>query len=221
MAKLTAPNSPDNETAMKLYDSPISGHAHRARAFLHLLNIEFESVVLSLSTGEHRKPEFLALNPLGQVPLLVDGDIVVRDSTAILVYLALRHDPERTWLPADAVVAAQVQSWLSVSSRELWAGPSSARLVKLFGAAIDYERAVSTAAEVLGSLFEPHLANQDWLVGTHPTIADLACYSYIRVAPEGDVSLEPYPHVRAWLERLEGLPNFTPMPVAEDLLAAH
>lgn len=205
---------------MKLYESPISGHAHRARAFLHLLGIEFESVVLDLRAGEHRKPEFLALNPLGQIPVLVDGETVIRDSTAILVYLALRHDADRTWLPKDPVAAAQVQSWLSVSSRELWAGPSSARLVKLFGAALDYERAVSTAGAVLGSLFEPHLANQEWLVGTHPSIADLACYSYIRVAPEGDVSLEPYPHVRAWLERLEALPEFVPMPAAADLLAS-
>lgn len=205
---------------MKLYESPISGHAHRARAFLHLLGIEFESVVLDLRAGEHRKPEFLALNPLGQIPVLVDGETVIRDSTAILVYLALRHDADRTWLPTDPVAAAQVQSWLSVSSRELWAGPSSARLVKLFGAALDYERAVSTAGAVLGSLFEPHLANQEWLVGTHPSIADLACYSYIRVAPEGDVSLEPYPHVRAWLERLEALPEFVPMPAAADLLAS-
>lgn len=205
---------------MKLYESPISGHAHRARAFLHLLGLEFESVVLDLRAGEHRKPEFLALNPLGQIPVLVDGETVIRDSTAILVYLALSHDPDRRWLPADPFLAAQVQSWLSVSSRELWAGPSSARLVKLFGAALDYERAVSTAGAVLESLFEPHLAKRDWLVGTDPSIADVACYSYIRVAPEGEVSLEPYPHVRAWLERLEALPRFVPMPAAADLLAS-
>jgi len=204
---------------MKLFESPISGHAHRARAFLHLLGVPFESVVVDLREGEHRKPEFLALNPLGQIPVLVDGETVVRDSTAILVYLALSHDPERTWLPRDPALAAGVQSWLSISSRELWAGPSSARLVKLFGAKIDHERAVSTTGAVLGSLFEPHLAGQDWLVGTGPSIADVACYSYIRVAPEGGISLEPYPHLRAWLDRLEALPGFVPMPAA-DLLGA-
>ncbi|MGH1347702.1 MAG: glutathione S-transferase family protein [Nannocystales bacterium] len=205
---------------MKLYESPISGHAHRARAFLLLLGVPFESVVVDLLNGEHRGPEFLAINPLGQIPVLVDGDTVVRDSTAILVYLALSHDPERTWLPQDPGLAAQVQSWLSISSRELWAGPSSARLVKLFGAKIDHERALSTADTVLGSLFEPHLADQKWLVGSRPTIADVACYSYIRVAPEGGVSLEPYPNVRAWLDRLEALPGFDPMPAAADLLAS-
>lgn len=205
---------------MKLYESPISGHAHRARAFLKLLGVPFESVVVDLRAGAHREPEFLALNPLGQIPVLVDGDNVVRDSTSILVYLALSQDPGGTWLPRDPGLAAQVQSWLSVSSRELWAGPSSARLVKLFGAAFDYERAVSTADAVLGSLFEPHLSGQDWLVGAGPTVADVACYSYIRVAPEGEVSLEPYPHVRKWLDRLEALPGFVPMPAAADILAA-
>lgn len=205
---------------MKLYESPISGHAHRARAFLHLLGVPFESTVVDLRAGEHRELEFLALNPLGQIPVLVDGETVVRDSTAILVYLAMAHDPEGVWLPRQPELAAQVQSWLSVSSRELWAGPSSARLVKLFGAKIDHERAVSTATAVLGSLFEPHLRDREWLVGTRPSIADIACYSYLRVAPEGGVSLEPYPNVRAWLSRLEALPGFVPMPAAADLLAS-
>ncbi len=205
---------------MKLYESPISGHAHRARVFLHLLGVPFESIVVDLRGGEHRKPDFLALNPLGQIPVLEDGDTVVRDSTAILVYLAMRYDSDGTWLPREPERAAQVQSWLSVSSRELWAGPSSARLVKLFGAKIDHERAVSTAKAILDSLFEPHLAQQEWLVGTGPTIADIACYSYLRVAPEGGVSLEPYPRVRAWLSRLEALPNFVSMPAAVDLLGS-
>lgn len=205
---------------MKLYDSPISGHAHRVRAFLHLLGLDFERVVVDLAGGEHKRPEFLALNPLGQVPVLVDGDTVVRDSTAILVYLALAYDSSRRWLPADPVLAAQVQSWLSVSSRELWAGPSAARLVKLFGAKIDYDKAVETTDAVLGGLFEPHLAEREWLVGDQPTIADVACYAYIRVAPDGEVSLEPYPRVRAWLERLESVPGFTAMPAAAELFAA-
>lgn len=210
---------------MKLYESPISGHAHRARAFLHLLGVPFESVVVDLLAAEHRKPDFLALNPLGQIPVLVDGGTVVRDSTAILVYLALGYDPDGTWLPREPGLAAQVQSWLSISSRELWAGPSAARLVKLFGANDDderngHERAVAITGTVLSTLFEPHLSGHDWLVGTGPTIADVACYSYIRLAPEGGVSLEPYPHVRAWLERLEALPDFVPMPAAVDLLPA-
>ena len=205
---------------MKLYESLISGHAHRARAFLHLLGLEYESVQLDLLAGEQNDPAFLAINPLGQVPVLVDGDTVIRDSTAILVYLALAYDAERRWLPADPVAAAQVQSWLSLSSRELWAGPSAARLVKLLEAPLDYDAAVATADAVLGKLFEPRLRAHPWLVGSSPTIADVSCYAYIRVAPEGDVSLEPYPHVRAWLERLEALPGFVSMPAAAELLAA-
>ena len=137
-----------------------------------------------------------------------------------MVYLALTHDTQGTWLPREPGPAAEVQSWLSISSRELWAGPSSARLVKLFGAKIDHERAVSTANAVLGSLFEPHLREQAWLVGSAPTIADIACYSYLRVAPEGGVSLKPYPSVRSWLERLEALPGFPEMAAAADLLAS-
>ncbi|MEM6295196.1 MAG: glutathione S-transferase [Myxococcota bacterium] len=205
---------------MRLYDSPFSGHAHRARVFLHILGLSFETTVLNLGAGEHKSDAFRSLNPLMQVPVLVDDDAVIRDSTAILVYLAQRYDPARTWLPVDATAAAQVQSWLSVASRELFVGPCVARLVKLFNAPFDHDAAVASTTHVLSALFEPHLADRTWLVGDAPTIADLACYGYLAAAHEGAFDLEPYPNVRAWLERVEAIPGFVAMPAAADLMAA-
>ncbi len=205
---------------MKLYDSPVSGHAHRARAFLQILGLSFETHVVSLKAGEHKSEAYLSLNPLGQVPVLVDGDVVVRDSTAILVYLAQRYDLERTWLPTDPAAAGHVQSWLSVASRELFMGPCVARLVKLFNAPYDHAAAVELADAVLSALFEPHLAARTWLVGDAPTIADIACYGYIAAAHEGAIDLQPYPNVRAWLARVEAIPGFAGMPAAADVLAA-
>ena len=200
---------------MKLYGHPISGHAHRAKALLHILAIEFEDIVLDLKAGAHKAPEFLALNPLGQVPVLVDGDLVLRDSTAILVYLAQKFDPSGRWLPSDPKAQAQVQQWLSAASLELREGPFALRGAKLFGRTIDHEAARTKTENLFGQLFEPHLSRHSWLVGSEPTIADLACYSYIARAPEGDFSLEPYPRLRAWLERVEAIDNFWPMPRAE------
>ena len=201
---------------MKLYDFPLSGHAHRARAMLSLLSVDADIHVMDLANGEHKTPEFLKINPLGQVPTLTDGEVNLRDSTAILTYLALKYDQSRTWLPTDPALAAEVQSWLSVSVHEVFDGPCVTRLIKLFNYDSDHAKAVEKSHAVFTQLFEPHLAKQDWLVGDAPTIADIANYSYIARVNEGEVSLDNYPNIRAWLERVEGIEGFEPMPHASD-----
>ncbi|WP_299962842.1 glutathione S-transferase family protein [uncultured Roseobacter sp.] len=193
---------------MKLYDHPASGHAHRARAMLSLLGLECEFVIVDLQAGAHKTPEYLNLNPLGQVPTLVDGDVVLRDSTAILTYLALRYDPARTWLPDDPGLAGHVQEWLTTSVKEVFEGPCGARISKFFGAPVDFDQAVDKTHILMKTLFEPHLAENDWLVGTAPTIADVANYGYIAATGETGISLADYPNVRAWLARIEALAGF-------------
>lgn len=195
----------------RLHTFPLSGHAHRVDLFLSLLGLPFERVTVDLARGAHREPAFLALNPFGQVPVLQDGDVTLSDSNAILVYLAQTYDASRTWLPADPAAAAAVQRWLSVAAGELAFGPATARLIALFKAPLDLDRAKAIAARILG-LMNDHLAARRFLVGDGPTIADVALYSYTAHAPEGGVSLEPYPAVRAWLGRIEALPGFVPMP---------
>jgi glutathione S-transferase len=201
---------------MKLYDFPLSGHAHRARAMLSILSIDAERHIMDLANGEHKSPAFLAINPLGQVPTLVDGDVELRDSTAILTYLALRYDESRTWLPEDPAIAAEIQAWLSVSVHELFNGPCVSRLIKLFNYDADPLKAVEKAHTIFEHLFEPHLTKQNWLVGDSPTIADIANYSYIARVHEGDVSLDGYPNIVAWLKRVESIEGFEPMPHASD-----
>lgn len=194
---------------VKLYRHPVSGHCHRVELFLALLGIEYESVDVDLMRGAQRQPEFLALNPLGQVPVLVDGDTVLADSNAILVYLALRYAPE-SWLPRDPEGAAAVQRFLSLAAGEIYRGPAMARIIRLLNLPNDYAAAESTARNVL-SYLDGYLANRRFLVGDCVTIADVAAYSYIAHAPEGDISLAPYPSIRAWLSVVEGLPGFIPM----------
>ncbi|MBS2036947.1 glutathione S-transferase [bacterium] len=190
---------------MKLYRHPLSGHSHRVETFLSLLQRDYELVDVDLMAGEHQGERFLKLNPFGQVPVLVDQEVTLSDSTAILVYLARKYGPE--WLPSDALAQAQVQKWLSVASGEVAAGPGAARLVKLFGAQLDYTAALSKAHKLLG-LLEAHLSSRDFLASDRPTVADVAVYSYVALAPDGGVSLENYPKVRSWIARLEALPHF-------------
>ena len=200
---------------IRLYRFPLSGHSHRVELFLSLLGLPVEPIDVDLTKSAQKQPAFLAKNPFGQVPVIEDGDagapVTVADSNAILVYLASRYDSSGRWLPRDALALARVQEWLSLAAGELAFGPAEARVIKLFGAAYDYERA-KTLAGRLYAVMEPHLASRRFLVGDHPTIADIAHYSYTAHAPEGGVSLAPYPNVRAWLGRIEALPNFLPMP---------
>ena len=202
-----------------LYRHPLSGHAHRAELFLSLLGADAQLVDIDLMAGEHKQEAFLAKNRFGQVPVLEDDGETIADSNAILVYLAMKYDNARRWYPSDPVVAADVQRFLSVAAGPVASGPASARLVNVFGAGLDHDRAKDIAHGVLDVL-NKHLENRNWLVGEAATIADVANYAYIAHAPEGDVSLASYPNVRAWLNRIVALPGFVPMQRTEVGLAA-
>ncbi|MCS3452940.1 MULTISPECIES: glutathione S-transferase family protein [Bradyrhizobium] len=191
---------------MKLYHFALSGHAHRARLFLSLLGIPHELVDVDLKSAAQKRPEFLVLNPFGQVPVLDDDDVIISDSNAILVYLATKLG-RTDWLPQDAKGAAAVQRWLSVAAGDLAFGPAAARLITVFGAKHNPDDVIARAHVLLKRL-EAHLAGRDWLVGTAPTIADVALYSYLSSAPEGNVDLSAYARVNAWLRRIEALPGF-------------
>jgi len=191
---------------MKLYHFALSGHAHRARLFLSLLGIPHELVDVDLKSAAQKRPEFLALNPFGQVPVLDDDGTIISDSNAILVYLATKLG-RTDWLPQDAKGAAAVQRWLSVAAGDLAFGPAAARLITVFGAKHNPDDVIARAHVLLKRL-EAHLAGRDWLVGTAPTIADVALYSYLSSAPEGNVDLSAYARVNAWLRRIEALPGF-------------
>ena len=191
---------------MKLYHHPLSGHAHRARLFLSLLGVNAQLIEVDLAARAHKAPDFLKLNPFGQVPVLDDDGIVIADSNAILVYLAKKHGAEN-WLPEDPKGAAAVQRWLSVAAGEIAYGPAAARLVTVFGAKFDADEVVSRAHIVLARM-EAELTQRSWIAADHPTIADIALYSYVARAPEGNVALGAYANVKDWLGRIEALPGF-------------
>lgn len=197
---------------MKLYSLMLSGHAHRARLFLSLLGQPFETVELDFAGGQNRSPDFLAINSFGQVPVLDDAGVIVPDSNAILVYLAKKLG-RGDWLPEDAEGAARVQRWLSVAAGPIANGPCAARLVTLFGARFDAAEVIARAHQIL-ALIDAELSARDWLAAERPTIADVALYSYIAAAPEGNVDLAAYGHVRAWLARIEALPGYVALPAS-------
>ncbi|SDL95456.1 glutathione S-transferase [Franzmannia pantelleriensis] len=194
---------------MTLYHFAPSGHAHRAALFLSLARVEHELIDVDLAAGAHQQPEFLALNAFGEVPVLDDNGTIIADSLAILVYVARKVGPSH-WLPTDPAKEAQVQRWLSVAAGKIAYGACAARLITVFGAPFDANEVIARAHATL-HVMEQTLAEQRWIAATaQPSIADIALYSYVERAPEGNVDLTGYPNIQAWLRRIEGLPGFIP-----------
>ncbi|MBV4545803.1 glutathione S-transferase family protein [Pseudomonas glycinis] len=198
-----------SQSAVKLYRHPLSGHSHRVELMLSLLDVPTELVFVDLMKGAHKTPEFLALNRFGQVPVIDDNGTVLADSNGILVYLASKYGNGQ-WLPSDPVEQAKVQRWLSVAAGQISSGPATARLITVFGAGYDAADAIKRSHALL-QVMEDELANSAFLAGDKATVADVAAYTYVAHAPEGNVSLDEYPNVRAWLARVEALPKFVGM----------
>ncbi|NRB42108.1 MAG: glutathione S-transferase, partial [Pseudomonadales bacterium] len=172
-----------------LYRHALSGHSHRVETFLSILGLEADIIDVDLAAGAHKSPEFLAKNSFGQVPVLEDANHTLSDSNAILVYLAKQYDHSNQWLPNNAAEAAAVQRYLSLAASKVANGPAAARLANVFGGGREHEAEI-TASHALLSVIEDQLQGQTWLVGDKATLADVANYTYIAHAPEGDVSLQ-------------------------------
>lgn len=195
---------------MKLYDFELSGNAYRIRLMLALLGLDYEPVPLKLMQGEQREPAFLKLNPRGQVPTLDDDGTVVWDSLAILVYLARKYGGEK-WLPLDAAGMAEVMQWLAVMENEVLYGLARARVICKFKRPGNLEEVQLLGRKALDVL-EQRLAAHPWLALDRVTIADIGCFPYVALAPEGEIPLDNYPGVRKWIERIKALPGFVGMP---------
>ncbi len=192
-----------------LYGVELSGHTHRVELLLRMLGLPFRFE--SASADVRRTPEFRRLNPLGQIPVLQNGDVTLADSNAILVYLAKRYGPGTHWLPDEPEAAARVQRWLSIAAGEVRYGPAMARMITQW----NFPGTLADSKQIAGVLLcymDEHLSGRTFLAADHATIADLACYSYVAHAPEGGVALDGYASVLAWLRRVEALPHFKPIP---------
>ncbi len=209
----TLPSQP-----IRLYTTTLSGHGHRVKLFLSILGLPYEVIEIDMKAGDNRTPAHLRINPFGQVPAIADGETVIFDSNAILVYLAKQYG-DASWLPDDPERAATVQRWFSLAAGQIAYGPCAARLVNVFGADLDLHRAQGIAVKLFG-LLDAELSQKPYAAGDHVTLADIAAHTYIALAPEGGISLAPYPHLRAWLARIERLPGYVALPATKAGLLA-
>lgn len=194
---------------IELYNHELSGNCYKVRLMLSLLRLKHELVSVDMNRGEHKSPQFLALNPLGQVPLLVDSEVVIRDSHAILVYLARRYGSE-IWLPTEPEPMSKVMQWLSIATNEIQHSFAAARRYYRLNEYTDIELAQQKAHQIL-QILNQHLQAQRWLECARPTIADIACFPYIGLASDSRISLEACPYVMSWIERIKQLPSYIGM----------
>ncbi|MDQ8936361.1 glutathione S-transferase family protein [Acinetobacter rudis] len=195
---------------MKLYDLELSGNCYKVRLFAALANIDLTLTSVDFLAGEHKSADLLKLNPFGELPILDDNGFILRDSQAILIYLAGKYAGE-AWWPSSPQLQAEVSQWLFVAANEIQHGPCAARLVDLFHYSLDKQIALTKSKHIL-DLINTHLAQHSWLAINRPTIADIAIYPYVALAHEGAIDLSPYAHIQAWMQRIENLPNYIPMP---------
>lgn len=195
---------------IELYEFALSGNCHKVRLMLNLLGIAYTSVPVNSTAGEHKSADFLAMNPFGQVPVLKDEGTVIRDSQAILVYLARQYG-DAQWWPEDSVNLASITTWLSTAANEVARGPNALRLHYKFGRAINVEESQQVTHTLLG-IMSIRLSIHAWIATDSASIADIALYPYIALAAEGQVDLTPYPHVITWLQRIQKLPGYVGMP---------
>ena len=193
---------------MKFYGAAASGNAYKVRILLALLKVPHEAVLIDFAKREHKTPEFLRLNPRGEVPVIEDGGVVLWDSAACLVYIARRYGGD-SWLPVAPAGLAEVTQWLSLAASEVQFGLQYARRGFLQGrwtaGTLEQGQAISKVAL---DTIEQRLQQQDWLAFGHPTIADVACFPYVESAPESGLPLDAYPRIRGWLACCRALPGW-------------
>ncbi|MET3899843.1 glutathione S-transferase [Devosia sp. UYZn731] len=202
--------------AITLYDFELSGNCYKLRLLMSILGVRYDIIPVDFYPGrQHKSDWFLKLNPLGQLPVLVDDGLVLRDSGAILAYLARKYDPTGLWFPTEPAQLSEVLQWHAFAD-DITATASAARLA--LGMFYDFDLAKAQAgAHRLFRLMDEHLwfgerEGRDWLCASqHPTTADIACFPYVMLSEEGNISRMDYPAIRRWSDRVRRIPGFTVM----------
>jgi glutathione S-transferase len=199
-----------------LYDYELSADCYQVRLLLAVLGCDYRLVPVDIHPGEdHRQPEFLDLNPLAEVPVLVDGGVTLTEVQAMLVWLAATYDGTARWLPRAPGPMAAVMQWLGVAGR-LGASIGVARLALAKTEEVVLEPLQAEAHRLL-RMIDEHLwfaerRGADWLLPlAHPTIADIACFPCLGLSEEAGISRLAYPAVRRWLDRVRRIAGFTVM----------
>lgn len=193
---------------LKVHSTMASINGYKVRILCSMLNLSYDLVDIDMYGGEHKREPFLSLNCFGQMPAMQDGDYVIADSHACLVYLARKYDQSEAWLPIEPERLAKVAEWLSKSANEVHQGPwmKRAKIRRPDAIKLSDEEIDARCDHILG-LMDAHLAERDWLALEGATIADVSCFAPISMLKVSGYDTDKWPHVAAWLDRFRALPG--------------
>ncbi|CAK1367446.1 hypothetical protein CB0940_10722 [Cercospora beticola] len=219
-------------SAGTLYTFKGSGNSYKVRLLEALLGIQLKHEEIDFLADQQHSPEFLKINPRGEVPCLVDGDKTFNDSSSILTWLAGKwsdggksQGPSSYW-SNDLYEQAQIINWLAFANSWVQYGVFTNRAILSYNGPYNglgnnqqwsqekldvfLEEGALRGNQSL-KILDKQLETNDWLVLGRPTIADISVFVYIALAEMGDISLKPYENVRKWIERIKGLKGFLPI----------
>lgn len=206
--------------AITLYNHDLDENCYRVRLMLSVLGLEFETVAIDMVPGEEEKgPAMRALNPLGSLPVVQDGERVLYGTQAILAHLARSHDGAGTWLPLEPAAFSSVMQWTFFSACALSCA-TEARRVAIFGTAGDLEALKREARQAL-RIIDDHMVlrqigGSEWFAADAPTIADLSLLPSFALSRDYGIDHDEFPALRRWLRRFRILPGFRTMPGIPD-----
>jgi len=196
-----------------LYDHPLSGNCYKVRLTLSHLGVEYGKIKVDIFGGEQNKPEFRSINPNGKIPAIVDGDLVLWESNAILLYLGRKFAPNRLYSD-DPKVLGLISQWLFFGKTTVDPSLARARFMTRFVPKENRNEkdlaALQEAGKTCLDILNSHLEKNEFLDGSY-SIADIGCYPYVNIAEEAEVSLSPYGAVRDWCARIQSQPGYVSM----------
>ena len=198
---------------LKLYDHPLSGNCYKVRLLLNQLGVRYEKVFVDIFRGEHKNEGFARLNPNMKLPVIDDNGFVMWESNAILLYLVKKNPPLR-YLSDDPGEYGRIVQWLIYGKTTVDPNFAIARYYRKFLSEGQYDRESllnlqNTSHAILEQL-DKHFSSSDYMAGTY-SVADIACYPYISLSGEADISLDKYTNVRKWVSNIENQPGYIPM----------
>ncbi len=196
---------------MKLYFDPITVNCRKVVAGLDLIGVSYDQELLDYFGGDHKKTEFTAINPNAELPALVDGDFVLWESNAILVYAA-ETSGNRAVYPADPKVRADITRWLLWESSKWFAGCYVFLVENVVKPMLDDQPDPAVLEKHtpvfhgLAAILEARLRDREWISDDHATIADIAVAAPMHLHGVQQLPLKNYPGIRSWMGRVEALP---------------
>jgi glutathione S-transferase len=198
---------------LKLYDHPLSGNCYKVRLALSQLGVEYEKEYLDIFKGEQHSSGYQSVNPNRKIPVLIDGGFHMWESNAILLYIGRKYSPNGLYLE-DFEGYGRMAQWLFFGKTSIDPNLAVARYFTKFLPSENRDEKrlneLRTQGNAVLGLLDSHLEANDYLAGIY-SMADIACYPYVNLAPEGGIDLSPYPSVMLWCDRIRSQPGYISM----------